>query len=120
MTTQRLSEINAKIQGLRAARIPTDKWDYGKMREKREIALQDARKKLARHKALNGVRNAMYPEREGNHYSSLELSPDIRYANDYIRLIEEVIKCKNELEIMDLSLEGLLLEKINILEELIL
>jgi hypothetical protein len=119
MTTQRLSEINAKIQCLRNARVPTDKWDYGKMREKREIALQDARTKLARHKALNGVRDALYPENKGPCYS-LEMSPDVRYANDYIRLMEEVIKCKKELEVMDLSLEGLLLEKINILEELIL
>jgi hypothetical protein len=119
MTTQRLSEINAKIQALRSARIPTDKWDYGKMREKREIALQDARTKLTRHKALNGVRDTLYPELKGNPYS-LELTPDICYANNYIRLIEEVIKCKNELEVMDLSLDGLLFEKINILEELIL
>ena len=46
------------------------------------------------------------------------MTPDICYANEYIRLLENMIKCKRELELLDLSLEGLLLEKINILEEL--
>jgi hypothetical protein len=114
LTTPRLAEINAKIRDLQNNRVPTNKWDYGKLRETRELALQESQMKLAQHKSLADKRDRMYPV---NAYPNT-VSCDVLYANDYIRLLEVVIKCKRELELLDLSLEGLFLEKINILEEL--
>jgi len=114
LTTPRLVEINAKIRDLQNNRVPTNKWDYGKLRETRELALQEAQTKLAQHKSLSDKREKLYPV---NAYPTT-MSCDVLYANDYIRLLENVIKYKRELELMNLSLEGLLLEKINILEEL--
>jgi hypothetical protein len=116
LTTPRLSEINSKIRELQNNRVPTNKWDYGKLRETRELALQEAQKKLSQHKSLADKRDKMYPTHLYTHHP--EITPDIMYSNDYIRFLENVIKCKRELELLDLSLEGLLLEKINILEEL--
>ena len=112
LTTPRLVEINAKIRDLQNNRVPTNKCDYGKLRETRELALQEAQMKLANHKSLADKREKLYPA----HHPGM--TPDIRYANDYIYFLENVIKCKRELELMNLSLDGLLLEKINILEEL--
>ena len=109
LTTPRLVEINAKIRDLQNNRVPTNKCDYGKTRE---LALQEAQMKLANHKSLADKREKLYLI----HHPGM--TPDIRYAHDYIYFLENVIKCKRELELMNLSLEGLLLEKINILEEL--
>ena len=116
LTTPRLAEINSKIRDLQSNRVPTNKWDYGKLRETRELALQEAQMKLAQHKSLADKRDRMYPAH--TYTLSTGMTPDICYANEYIRLLENVIKCKRELELLDLSLEGLLIEKINILEEL--
>lgn len=116
LTTPRLAEINSKIRDLQNNRVPTNKWDYGKLRETRELALQEDQKKLSQHKSLADKRDKMYPAHLYTHHP--EITSDIMYSNDYIRLLENVIKCKRELELLDLSLEGLLIEKINILEEL--
>ena len=121
--TLTLTEINRKINMLQTARIPANKWDYGKFREQKELALQDAQKKLMEHKKRTHRRKEMYPQsiypNTVNQIQKQYDNPDIRFAEDYVRYLENVLKCKRELEILDISFEGLLLAKIEILEKMI-
>lgn len=121
--TLTLTEINRKITMLQTARIPANKWDYGKFREQKELALQKAQNRLILHKKLTHGRKEMYPQSiypsSVNPLQQYYDNPDIRFAQDYSRLLEDVLKCKRELETLDISFEGLLLDKIEILEKMI-
>jgi hypothetical protein len=46
-------------------------------------------------------------------------NPNILYASEYIRLLEAAVLAKKSLEMMDIVLEGLMHERIKILEELL-
>ena len=117
--TLTLTEINNKIGILQQNGVPTNKWDYGKFREQKELALQDAQKKLMEHKKRTHRRKEMYPQYQYNGIQRPYDNPDIRFAQDYIRYLEDVLKCKRELDKYDMSFEGLLLDKIEILEKMI-
>jgi hypothetical protein len=122
--TLTLTEINNKIKMLQQNGVPTNKWDYGKFREQKELALQDAQKKLMEHKKRTHRRKEMYPPQyqynnPNNGVQRPYDNPDIRFAQDYIRYLEDVLKCKRELDKYDMSFEGLLLDKIEILEKMI-
>ena len=60
-----------------------------------------------------------YPQYQNNEIQRPYDNPDIRFAQDYIRYLEDVLKCKRELDKYDMSFEGLLLDKIEILEKMI-
>jgi hypothetical protein len=46
-------------------------------------------------------------------------NPNIMYASEYIRLLEAAVLAKKSLEMMDIVLEGLMHERIKILEDLL-
>jgi len=46
-------------------------------------------------------------------------NPNILYASEYIRLLEAAVLAKKSLEMMDIVLEGLMHERIKILEDLL-
>jgi len=85
------------------------KIDFFKKRADKELALKNAQERLAEHKSRSV--NSIFP-------SEIYESPKLMYSCEYIRLLEDVIKAKTSLEVMDMVLEGLMRERIAILEEL--
>lgn len=89
------------------------KTDFFKKREEKERCLKEAIERLNEHKKRNV--DEVYPR---DIYDTIS-NPKIMYSIEYIQLLENVVKAKTSLEIMDMVLEGLLRERISILEELV-
>jgi cell fate (sporulation/competence/biofilm development) regulator YmcA (YheA/YmcA/DUF963 family) len=87
----------------------TQSVDFFKKREEKNHALQEARKRLEEHKKQSA--ETLYP-------SSIYESSSLMYSCEYIQLLENVIQAKTSLEIMDMVLDGLIRERIKILEDI--
>jgi hypothetical protein len=84
--------------------------DFFVKREEKERALADAIQQLEAFKKRSP--EAEFPkEIYGN--------SNIMYASEYIRLLELTVRAKKSLEMMDVVLEGLMHERIKILEDLL-
>ena len=86
------------------------KVDFFKKREEKEQILKEAMIRLEEHKRKTP--ESVYP-------SSIYGNSKIIYSCEYIQLLENVIKAKTSLEVMDLLVESLLRERISILEEIL-
>ena len=87
---------------------PSTRTDFFVKREEKERALADAIQQLDEFKRKSP--ETVFPkEIYGN--SSL------MYASEYIRLLENSVRAKKSLEMMDIILEGLMHERIKILED---
>jgi hypothetical protein len=84
--------------------------DFFVKREEKERALADAIQQLDEFKKKSP--DTLFPkEIYGN--------SNIMYASEYIRLLELTVRAKKSLEMMDVVLEGLMHERIKILEDLL-
>ena len=89
------------------------KLDFFLKREEKEAGLKEAMRQLEEFKERNP--ESVYPRE----IYGLVTNPNILYATEYIRLLENALRAKKSLEMMDVVLEGLLHERINILEDLL-
>ena len=83
------------------------KIDFFRKREEKASALKSAQERLAEHK--NRSVNSIYP-------IEIYESPKLMYSCE---LLEDVIKAKTSLDVMDMVIDGLMRERISILEDLI-
>jgi len=87
--------------------------DFFTKRDEREKALKDAMSQIDEFKKRNP--ESMFPK---NIYGPVT-NPNMMYAAEYIRLLEVAVLAKKSLEMMDVVLEGLMHERIKILEDLL-
>jgi hypothetical protein len=87
--------------------------DFFAKREEREWALKEAISQLESFKKRTP--ESLYPREI---YDTVT-NPNIMYASEYIRLLEAAVRAKKSLEMMDVILEGLMRERIKMLEELL-
>jgi hypothetical protein len=85
--------------------------DFFTKRDQKEKALKEATQRLEEFKKRKP--DAAYPS---------QIYGDINtmlYYAEYTQLLENVVRAKNSLEVMDIVLEGLMRERIAVLEDLI-
>jgi hypothetical protein len=87
--------------------------DFFAKRDEREKALREAVERLEDFKKRSP--DATFPKEI---YGPVT-NPNIMYASEYIRLLEAAVLAKKSLEMMDIVLEGLMHERIKILEDLL-
>jgi hypothetical protein len=87
--------------------------DFFTKRDEREKALQEAIRQLDDFKKRSP--EGVYPKEIYGQVTN----PNILYASEYIRLLEAAVLAKKSLEMMDIVLEGLMHERIKILEDLL-
>ena len=87
--------------------------DFFAKRDEREKALNTALSQLEDFKKRSP--DATFPK---DIYGQVT-NPNILYASEYIRLLEAAVLAKKSLEMMDIVLEGLMHERIKILEDLL-
>lgn len=87
--------------------------DFFAKRDEREKALHEAVSQLEAFKKRSP--EAVYPKEI---YAPVT-NPNMLYAAEYIRLLEVAVLAKKSLEMMDMVLEGLMHERIKILEDLL-
>ena len=87
--------------------------DFFVKRDEREKAYQEALNQLEAFKKRSP--EAVYPKEI---YGPVT-NPNMLYAAEYIRLLEVAVLAKKSLEMMDVVLEGLMHERIKILEDLL-
>jgi hypothetical protein len=87
--------------------------DFFSKRDEREKALKDALYQLEEFKK-RAPENVFPKEIYG-----AVTNPAMMYAAEYIRLLEVAVLAKKSLEMMDVVLEGLMHERIKILEDLL-
>jgi hypothetical protein len=87
--------------------------DFFTKRDQKEKALKEATERLEEFKKCTP--EAMYPIQI---YGEIT-NPKMLYFAEYSRLLESVIRAKNSLEVMDIVLEGLMRERIAVLEDLV-
>jgi hypothetical protein len=87
--------------------------DFFTKRDQKEKALKEATERLEEFKKCTP--EAMYP----NQIYGEITNPKLLYFAEYSRLLETVIRAKNSLEVMDIVLEGLMRERIAVLEDLV-
>jgi len=87
------------------------KTDFFAKREEKERALKEAVEQLDEFKKRNP--ESLYPKS----IYGIVMNPNVMYASEYIRLLENAVRAKKSLEMMDIILEGLMHERIKILEE---
>jgi len=87
--------------------------DFFAKRDERERALQEAVRQLEEFKKQSP--EGVYPKEI---YGDVT-NPNMMYAAEYIRLLEVAVLAKKSLEMMDIVLEGLMHERIKILEDLL-
>jgi len=87
--------------------------DFFAKRDEREKALDMALSQLEDFKKRSP--EAIFPK---DIYGPVT-NPNIMYASEYIRLLEAAVLAKKSLEMMDIVLEGLMHERIKILEDLL-
>ena len=87
--------------------------DFFSKRDEREKALKDALDQLEEFKKRS-PENVFPKEIYG-----VVTNPTMMYAAEYIRLLEVAVLAKKSLEMMDVVLEGLMHERIKILEDLL-
>jgi hypothetical protein len=87
--------------------------DFFTKRDEREKALQEAILQLEEFKKRSP--ETVFPK---DIYGQVT-NPNILYASEYIRLLEAAVLAKKSLEMMDIVLEGLMHERIKILEDLL-
>jgi hypothetical protein len=87
--------------------------DFFRKREEKESNLKEALINLEEFKKRTP--ESVYPQ---DIYGSV-MNPKIMYASEYTRLLETAVRAKTTLEIMDLVLEGLMRERISILEDIL-
>lgn len=93
--------------------VSPTKNDFFTKREEKERALKEATDRLEEFKKR--APGSMYPKEI---YGPV-MNPNIMYASEYIRLLENAVRAKKSLEIMDMVLEGLMHERISILEDML-
>jgi hypothetical protein len=84
--------------------------DFFTKREEKESALQEALKQIEEFKKKSP--ETVFPKEFYGNSSAM-------YASEYIRLLEVAVLAKKSLEMMDIVLEGLMHERIKILEDLL-
>jgi hypothetical protein len=84
--------------------------DFFGKREEKERALQDAMTQLEDFKKRTP--ESIFPK-------NIYATQNIMYASEYIQLLECAVRAKKSLEMMDIVLEGLMHERIKILEDLL-
>jgi len=106
-----MEKLNQQIQFVRS--IPTNKWDFGKQREQRELVYKEGlarldkfRRELQETEAKFVLRGVPEPELENWRAGQM---------NEHIQLLEQVITLKENYEWCQLSLRDLLNEKIRLL-----
>jgi hypothetical protein len=87
--------------------------DFFAKRDERERAFKEALDQLEAFKKRSP--EAVFPK---DIYGTVT-NPNIMYASEYIRLLELTVRAKKSLEMMDVVLEGLMHERIKILEDLL-
>jgi len=87
--------------------------DFFAKRDEKEQALKEAMGRLEEFKKRRP--ESLYPKE----IYGLVTNPSIMYASEYIRLLEDAVRAKKSLEMMDIVLEGLMHERIKILEDLL-
>jgi hypothetical protein len=87
--------------------------DFFAKRDEREKAFQEALGRLEEFKKRSP--ESLFPREI---YGAVT-NPNILYASEYIKLLETAVLAKKSLEMMDIVLEGLMHERIKILEDLL-
>ena len=87
--------------------------DFFAKRDEREKALREAVSRLEEFKKRSP--DKLFPKEI---YGPVT-NPQMLYASEYIRLLEAAVLAKKSLEMMDIVLEGLMHERIKILEDLL-
>jgi ABC-type uncharacterized transport system YnjBCD permease subunit len=87
--------------------------DFFAKRDERERALKSAIEQLEEFKKRSP--ETVFPK---DIYGQVT-NTNILYASEYIRLLEAAVLAKKSLEMMDIVLEGLMHERIKILEDLL-
>jgi hypothetical protein len=82
--------------------------DFFTKREEKERAFQEATQQLEAFKKRTP--ESLYPK-------EIYGTPSLMYSSEYIRLLEATVRAKKSLEMMDIILEGLMHERIKILED---
>jgi hypothetical protein len=85
--------------------------DFFAKRDEKERALKEAMDQLEEFKKRSP--ESLYPREIYGQVTN----PNIMYASEYIRLLEVAVLAKKSLEMMDIVLEGLMHERIKLLED---
>jgi len=96
-----------------SVRTEVARTDFFSKRDEREKALKDALDQLEKFKKRSPEN--VFP----NEIYGPVTNPTMMYAAEYIRLLEVAVLAKKSLEMMDVVLEGLMHERIKILEDLL-
>lgn len=110
-----MDDLNRAIQFTRNA--PHDKWESDKYKELYKTRYQDARKRLEKFKEVQDGRIKTFSD-HGVPETDVEVYK-LEKSNEYIQLLEEVIKCKKQIEWMDRGLKNLISDKILLLESML-
>lgn len=98
--------------------IPQNKWDYGKYREMLEHNLKEARKRLEDHKKSV---DEMISKCRLRGVDEVEIQKSVHqsYSYTHIQLLENIIRTKKSIEMLEMgTVEELTRQKIVLLEEL--
>ena len=85
--------------------------DFFTKRDQKEKELKEAKERLEEFKKRTP--ESMFPLQI---YGEIT-NPTMMYYAEYSQLLESVVRAKNSLEVMDIVLEGILRERIAVLEE---
>jgi hypothetical protein len=91
----------------------TQKIDFFKKRETKERDLERALARLEEHKSKSV--ETLYP---AEIYAGMG-NPRMLYYFEYMKLLEDALRAKTSLEVMDMVFEGTVMERISIMEDFV-
>jgi hypothetical protein len=90
--------------------VTTHRFDFFKKREEKERILKEALDALTEHKKRTA--ETVFPR-------EIYETSRILYSAEHIRLLENAIRAKTSLEVMDMALENMMRERIYLLEKML-